>query len=270
MSFSGHEPGSVAALAGIGVTVNGATILDGVDLEVAARGHLAVLGPNGAGKTTLLRILSTYLYPTRGSATVLGMTFGRGDLRELRPRIGFVSVGLDPLTHERADALPLVAVARRGGLWPPPGILDDQELREAALAALARVGAVHLAQRRVDTLSQGERQRVRIARALAADPELLLLDEPFAGLDLGGRESLLADLDVLLAEPDGPTVVMVTHHLEELPTGIVSALLLHGGRAVVGGAADEVLTDRNVSDAFGLPIAVRRAAGRWSATADGR
>jgi len=260
----------VAALAGIGVTVNGATILDGVDLEVAARGHVAVLGPNGAGKTTLLRILSTYLYPTRGSATVLGMTFGRGDLRELRPRIGFVSVGLDPLTHERADALPLVAVARRGGLWPPPGILDDQELREAALAALARVGAVHLAQRRVDTLSQGERQRVRIARALAADPELLLLDEPFAGLDLGGRESLLADLDVLLAEPDGPTVVMVTHHLEELPTGIVAALLLQGGRAVVGGPADEVLTDRNVSDAFGLPIAVRRAAGRWSATADGR
>ncbi|TVR35203.1 MAG: ATP-binding cassette domain-containing protein [Nitriliruptor sp.] len=270
MSFSGHDPGSVAALAGIGVTVNGATILDGVDLEVAARGHVAVLGPNGAGKTTLLRILSTYLYPTRGSATVLGMTFGRGDLRELRPRIGFVSVGLDPLTHERADALPLVAVARQGGLWPPPGILDDPELREAALAALARVGAVHLAERRVDTLSQGERQRVRIARALAADPELLLLDEPFAGLDLGGRESLLTDLDVLLAEPDGPTVVMVTHHLEELPTGIVAALLLQGGRAVVGGPADEVLTDRNVSDAFGLPIAVRRAAGRWSATADGR
>jgi iron complex transport system ATP-binding protein len=214
----------------------------------------------------LLRVLSTYQYPTRGSATVLGTTFGRGDLRELRPRIGFVSVGLDPLTHERAAALPLVAVARQGGLWPPPGILDDPVVREASLAALDRVGASHLAERRVDTLSQGERQRVRIARALVADPDLLLLDEPFAGLDLGGRESLLADLDALLAEADGPTVVMVTHHLEELPTGIVAALLLRGGTTVVGGAAEDVLTDPNVSDTFGLPIAVRRQAGRWSAT----
>ncbi len=265
-----ESTGGIAALRGVGVTVNGATILDDVDLDVDARGHLAVLGPNGAGKTTLLRILSTYLYPTRGSATVLGMTFGRGDLRELRPRIGFVSVGLDPLTHERAAAFPLVAVARQGGLWPPPGILDDPELRDAALAALGRVGAVHLAERRVDTLSQGERQRVRIARALVAEPELLLLDEPFAGLDLGGRESLLADLDALLADVDGPTVVMVTHHLEELPTGIVAALLLRGGRTLAGGGVDQVLTDAAVSAAFGLPIAVRRRAGRWSATAADR
>ena len=260
------DQGSVIRLRGINVTVDGSSILDDVDLEVAAREHLAVLGPNGSGKTTLLRVLSTYRYPTCGEATVLGIRFGHGDLRTLRPRIGFVSTALDHLLHTRADALPLVAAARIGGTWPPPGILDDPTVRAAAERALARVGAGHLADRRVDTLSQGERQRVRIARALAIDPALVLLDEPFAGLDLGGRESLLADLDALLAEPDGPTVVLVTHHLEELPTGIRSALLLRGGRPVAGGAVADVLADAPVSAAFGLAVRVRLDAGRWSAT----
>ena len=256
-----------ARLEGVGVRRGGTDILQDVTLTLRRRDHLAVLGPNGAGKTTLLRVLSTYLYPTRGEATVLGTTFGRGDLRELRPRIGFVSVGLDPLTHERAAALPLVAVACRGGLWPPPGILDDPALRSAAESALARVGAGHLAERRVDTLSQGERQRVRMARALATDPELLLLDEPFAGLDLGGREALLLDVERLLADPDGPTVVMVTHHLEELPPGVVSGLLLRSGRSLAAGPVDDVLTDAAVSEAFGIDVEVRRRGGRWTATA---
>jgi len=257
----------VAELAGVGVRRSGTDLLADVDLRVAPRGHLAVLGPNGAGKTTLLRILSTYLFPTSGTAAVLGITFGRGDLRELRHRIGFVSVGLDPLTYERAAALPLVAVARRGGLWPPPDILADVELREAAETALARVGAGHLADRRVDTLSQGERQRVRMARALATDPDLLLLDEPFAGLDLGGREALLSDVERLLADPDGPTVVMVSHHLEELPPAIRHALLLRHGRVVAAGSADDVLTGPAVSAAFGVDVEVRRSGGRWAATA---
>jgi iron complex transport system ATP-binding protein len=259
--------GRVVELRGVGVTVDGSTILDAVDLDIAPREHLAVLGPNGSGKTTLLRVMSTYRYPTRGSVTVLGATFGRADLRELRPRIGFVSTALDQLLHSRAAALPLVASARIGGTWPPPGILDDPTIRQAAEVALQRIGAGHLAERRVDTLSQGERQRVRIARALAIEPSLLLLDEPFAGLDLGGRESLLADLDTILAEPAGPTVVLVTHHLEELPTGIRAALLLRDGRGVAGGPAAEVLTDEHVSAAFGLPVTVRATAGRWNAVA---
>jgi iron complex transport system ATP-binding protein len=258
---------TVAQLSGVGVRRGGEDILADVSLTLERRDHLTVLGPNGAGKTTLLRVLSTYLFPTRGEATVLGTTFGRGDLRELRHRIGFVSVGLDPLMHERAAVLPLVAVARRGGLWPPPGILDDLDVRQAAERALVRVGATHLADRRVDTLSQGERQRVRIARALATDPELLLLDEPFAGLDLGGREALLVDVERLLADPDGPTVVMVTHHLEELPTSITSALLLRDGRRLASGSADDVLTDAAVSATFGIDVEVRRQAGRWTATA---
>jgi iron complex transport system ATP-binding protein len=256
----------VARLRGIGITVDGSTILDGVDLDVAAREHLAVLGPNGSGKTTLLRVLSTYRHPTRGEATVLGTTFGRGDLRELRPRIGFVSTALDQLLHSRAAALPLVAAARIGGTWPPPDVLDDPVVAIAARRALHRVGAGHLADRRVDTLSQGERQRVRIARALAIEPALVLLDEPFAGLDLGGRESLLADLDALLAEPDGPTVVLVTHHLEELPTGVRRGLLLREGRVVTAGPVEDVLADGPVSETFGVPVRVRGDEGRWSAT----
>jgi iron complex transport system ATP-binding protein len=258
--------GSVVRLRGVGVTVDGSVILDDVDLDVVSGEHVVVLGPNGSGKTTLLRVLSTYRHPTRGEVAVLGTTFGQGDLRELRPRIGFVSTALDELLHVRASVLPLVAVARRGGTWPPPDVLDDPLVRAAAERALRRVGVAHLADRRVDTLSQGERQRVRIARALVIDPALVLLDEPFAGLDLGGRESLLADLDRLLAEPGGPTVVLVTHHLEELPTGIRRALLLREGRVVAGGPVDDVLADEPVSKAFGLPIRVRERAGRWSAT----
>jgi iron complex transport system ATP-binding protein len=257
----------VVELRDVGVTVDGSTILEGIDLDLAPREHLAVLGPNGSGKTTLLRVLSTYRYPTRGTATVLGARFGRADLRQLRPRIGFVSTALDHLLHSRAAALPLVASARIGGTWPPPGLLDDPTTRDAAQRALARIGAGHLAERRVDTLSQGERQRVRIARALAIEPSLLLLDEPFAGLDLGGRESLLRDLDAILAEPDGPTVLVVTHHLEELPTGIRAALLLRSGRVVAAGPVAEVLTDARVGAAFGLELSVTSSAGRWNAVA---
>jgi len=257
----------VVALRALGVRIAGNDLLRDVDLELQVGEHLAVLGPNGSGKTTLLRVLSTFRFPTRGTARVLGATFGAADLRMLRPRIGFVSTALDDLLHVRAAALPLVAAAVRGGLWPPPDVLADARVAEAGARALARVGAGHLADRRVDTLSQGERQRVRIARALVGEPDLLLLDEPFAGLDLGGREALLADLDALLAEPGGPTTVLVTHHLEELPRGVRSAVLLREGRVVARGPVGVVLRDGPVSDCFGLPVRVQVADGRYTARA---
>jgi iron complex transport system ATP-binding protein len=253
---------------GLDVVTGGTHLLAGVDLELAAGEHLAVLGPNGAGKTTLLRVLATYRFPTSGQVTVLGARFGRVDLRTLRPRVGLVSVGLDPLLARHARVDELVAAARTGALvaWHAP----TGDAADHVATALARVGAGHLADRRLDTLSQGEQQRVRIARALVTEPDLLLLDEPFAGLDLGGRESLLADLDRLLSEPDGPTVVLVTHHLEEVPPAVTRALLLRDGRVVAAGAVGGVLTSAEVSAAFGVDVEVTREHGRLTARLDRR
>lgn len=258
-----------ASLRSVGVRLGGAELLAGVDLEVGAGRHLALLGPNGSGKTTLLRVLATRLFPSEGEVEVLGVRFGRGDLRTVRARVGLVSVALDPLDRARARVDHLVAVALDGTTWPTgdPFTSDDGRRRERVTRSLTSVGIGHLGERRVDTLSQGERQRLRIARALCTDPDLLLLDEPFGGLDLAGRELLVADLDRLLSEPGGPTVVLVTHHLEELPTAITDVALLRAGRVLTSGPVATTLTDANVSAAFGLPVRVRGDGGRWTAVA---
>ena len=272
---TGGEVGPAAVLEAVGVRIGGATLLDGVSLEVAHGRHLALLGPNGSGKTTILRVLATRLYPSSGGVEVLGMRFGREDLRQARTRIGFVSVALDALDRARARVDHLVAAAATGSTWPVGDPFAAARVRPGGTAALvaqveqalARVGIEHLADRRVDTLSQGERQRVRIARALSLAPELLLLDEPFAGMDFGGREQLITDLDRLLGEPDGPTVVLVTHHLEELPARLADVALVRGGRVVASGPVDRTLDDANVSAAFGLEVEVRGGGGRYTAFA---
>ncbi len=261
--------GDAATLRDVGVRIGDTTLLGSVDLDLVAGRHLALLGPNGSGKTTLLRLLATRLYPSSGTVEVLGVRFGAGDLRAVRPRVGFVSVALDQLDRARARVDHLVAAAAQGSTWPvgDPFATGPGGLRARVDRALDRVGIAHLADRRVDTLSQGERQRVRIARALSVDPELLLLDEPFNGMDLAGRELLLTDLSRILAEPDGPTVVLVTHHLEELPRGIGAVALLREGGIVAAGPIADTLTDASVSEAFGLPVVVREVAGRYSAVA---
>ena len=259
----------VATLEAVHVRIGGATLLDGVSLDVVHGRHLALLGPNGSGKTTILRVLATRLYPSAGGVEVLGVRFGRDDLRSARTRIGLVSVSLDQLDRARARVDHLVAAAATGSTWPTgdPFAAGPDGLAGRVTRALERVDIGHMGERRIDTLSQGERQRVRIARALSLEPELLLLDEPFSGMDLAGRELLVADLDRLLAEADGPTVVLVTHHLEELPAGIADVALMRAGRLVAHGPVAATLTDGNVSDTFGLPIRVREDAGRWSAVA---
>ena len=245
------------------VVRDGRAILGPLDLALDAGDHAAVLGPNGSGKTTLLRILSTYLHPTRGTVEVLGGRFGRVDVRTLRGRVGVVSAGVVGLLHRVGTAVDLVAAARHGATRPVPAI-DDGD-REAARGALARVGADHLVDRVCRTLSQGEWQRVQIARALVTDPELLLLDEPFVGLDLGGREALVGDVAAVMDEPGGPTVVLVTHHVEEIPDGVRFAVLLRGGRAVAAGPATTTLTSAAVSDTFGVAVAIDHDGGRYRA-----
>lgn len=252
-----------ARLSEVAVVRDGHTILGPLDLVVARGRHCAVLGPNGSGKTTLLRILSTYLYPTQGAVEVLGATFGRVDLRTLRGRVGVVSAGVVGLLHRVGTAEDLVAAARHGATRPVPAIGTGD--RAAAGDALARVGAAHLADRVCRTLSQGEWQRVQIARALVTEPELLLLDEPFAGLDLGGREALVGDIASVMEEPEGPTVVLVTHHVEEVPDGVHTALLLRDGLAVASGAAADTLTSAAVSATFGVDVEIDHDRGRYRA-----
>jgi iron complex transport system ATP-binding protein len=253
-------------LRGVGVTREGRDILDGVDLEVAPDSRWVVLGPNGSGKTTLVRIAALALFPTRGTVDVLGCRFGSVDTRALRARIGVASAAVADAVRATATAEELVISARSGALetwWHPPRA-DD---REVAREWLARLEAGHLAERQFGTLSSGERQRVLVARSLVSGPGLVLLDEPTAGLDLGARERLVTGLARLALDASTPPLVFVTHHVEEIPPGATSVLLLRDGRLVAAGDLGSTLTSASLSAVFGLPLRVRHRRGRWSATA---
>jgi iron complex transport system ATP-binding protein len=223
-----------------------------------------VLGPNGSGKTTLIRIAALRLHPSVGEVDVLGERLGRVDVRELRSRVAFASAALADDLRPTLLAGDVVMTARRGALEPWWHTYDDED-RAVTRARLADVGCEGFEDRTFGTLSSGERQRVLLARCLATDPGLLLLDEPAAGLDLGGREELVATLARLALDPAVPPTVLVTHHLEEIPPGFTHALLLRSGSIVAAGPLGEVLTSELVSTTFGLPVAVDRAGDRWSA-----
>jgi iron complex transport system ATP-binding protein len=248
------------------VVRDGVAILDGIDWDIAAGERWAVLGPNGSGKTTLLRVAGMRLLPTRGTVEVLGESYGRSDARAVRRRVSFVSQsilrGLRPTltTHE------VVLTGRHAALetWWHRYDDDDHALARDLLEA---AGLADAAQRPFGVLSEGERQQVLLARALMAAPELLLLDEPAAGLDLGARERLVVRLSVLAADPATPPLVLVTHHVEELPAGITHVALVRDGRFVAAGPAAQVLTTDAVSLCFGIPITVQRTDGRWTARA---
>jgi len=240
---------------GVTVVRGGAPILDDVSLVVNDAERWVVLGPNGAGKTTLLAVLSTLLFPTRGDVMILDELIGAVDIFELRPRIGFASsalAGQIPRDETVLDSVITAAYAVMGR-WREQYERTD-ELR--AMALLESMGAAHLADRTIGTLSEGERKRVLIARALMADPELLLLDEPAAGLDLGAREDLVTRLGTLATDPSSPTLVLVTHHVEEIPPGFTHALVLREGRVISAGPIGQALTSRALTEAFGLAISV--------------
>jgi len=241
-------------------------LLDAVDLAVDDGERWVVLGPNGAGKSTLLSVASGRLFPTSGHVGILGEVLGRVDVFELRPRIGLASTALSRAVPGSERVRDVVVTAAYGvtGRWQESYERDDLD-RSAELLGLLGVG--HLAERTYGTLSDGERKRTLIARALMTDPELLLLDEPAGGLDLGGREDLLRRLTALAADPDAPTTVLVTHHVEEIPVGTTHALLLREGRAVAAGPVEEVLTSAQLSTTFGLRLDVSARDGRFTARA---
>lgn len=260
------EPSPVLDLCGVGVRRDGQLLLDGIDWQVGAGDRWVVLGPNGSGKTTLLRIASLWLHPSSGTVRVLGEELGRTDVRPLRARIGVTSAALADQLRPDLLVKDVVVTSRRGALEPWWHTYDDHD-RERAADALARVGADHLSQRTFATLSSGERQRVQLARTLAAEPELLLLDEPSAGLDLGAREDLMARVGTLAADPSMEPTVLVTHHVEEIPTGFTHVLLLRGGRVVRAGSLSETLTEPALSETFGIDVRLVVEDGRWRAWA---
>lgn len=252
-------------LGGVGLTRDGRHLLDGVDLTVRTGERWAVLGPNGSGKTSLLAIAALRLHPSRGEVEVLGQRLGRTDVRRLRRRVGFASQALADALRPDLSATDVVMTAKHGALEPWWHTWDEADRAEAR-ECLGRMGLGGFASRTFETLSSGERQRVLVARTLMAAPGLVLLDEPSAGLDLGARERLVADLGALAGDAATAPVVLVTHHLEEVPPGFTHALVLRGGTVLASGPLEETLTGSVLGEAFGLPLTVRHHRGRWSAT----
>ncbi|MEV5649677.1 ABC transporter ATP-binding protein [Nocardia sp. NPDC052254] len=243
---------------------SGHTLVGPVTWQVELDERWVVLGPNGAGKTSLLRMAAAELYPTSGSAILLGEVLGKTDISELRPRIGLSSAAVSSRIPQEEKVSDLVVSAGYAvmGRWREQ--YDDVDT-DRAVDILESLGAEHLSDRSYGTLSEGERKRVLIARALMTDPELLLLDEPAAGLDLGGREELVEQLGDLAADSDAPATVLVTHHVEEIPPGFTHALLLREGDVIAQGLLSDVLTAENLSDAFRQSIALDRIDGRYFA-----
>ncbi|MEO7981887.1 MAG: ABC transporter ATP-binding protein [Sporichthyaceae bacterium] len=256
----------VLHFAQVSVLRDGATLIDRLDWDVAEGERWVVLGPNGAGKTTLLQLASAHLHPSRGSASILGETLGMVDIFELRPRIGLSSAALAERLPGREKVRDVVLTASYGmvGRWRE--VYEDMDAGRAD-ELLAALGVSQLAERRYGTLSEGERKRVQIARALMTDPELMLLDEPAAGLDLGGREDLVRRLGLIAADEDSPALVLVTHHVEEIPPNFTHALLLKQGRVVSAGPMAEALTTGTLAECFGVELELSRSGSRWAARA---
>jgi iron complex transport system ATP-binding protein len=246
-------------------------LIKDVDWTIRSDESWAILGPNGAGKTTLLQVAAALLMPTEGSAEILGERLEAADqgvLAELRSRIGLVSAAVADHVVPSEKVIDLVLTSAYGILGRDEEDYDSDDVTRA-VELLDALGCAHLIRRRFASLSEGERKRVQIARALMPDPELLLLDEPAAGLDLGGREDVLRRVAGLAADPKAPVIVLVTHHVEEVPTAVTHAMLLRKGAVLAAGPLADVFTERTLSRCFGVPLQVERRGARWTAHAAG-
>jgi iron complex transport system ATP-binding protein len=256
----------VLKLRGVSVRRETSLLLRNVDWTAHEDERWIVIGPNGAGKTTLLQVAATVLYPTEGTVEVLGERLGEVDVFELRPRIGLTSAAIAERVPAGEKVIDLVLTASYAilGRWK-----EEYESSDVtrAVELLDALGCAHLIRRRFSTLSEGERKRVQIARAMMPNPEMLLLDEPAAGLDLGGREDLLRRLSMLAHNPKAPMMVLVTHHVEEVPDGFTHAMLLRRGSVLAAGLIEDVFTAKNLSRCFGVPLEIERHENRWRAWA---
>ncbi|GAA3832623.1 ABC transporter ATP-binding protein [Nocardioides panacisoli] len=255
---------AVLELADVTVRRGQATLLDRVTWVVKDGERWVVLGPNGAGKTTLLQVAAAQLYPTSGAVGILGELLGTIDVFELRPRIGVSSAAVAERIPRGETVRDLVVSASYAVLGRWNEEYDDLDHARAD-GLLREVGVAHLADRTFGTLSEGERKRVQIARALMTDPELLLLDEPGGGLDLGGREDLVSTLSVLAYDPASPATVLVSHHVEEIPPGFTHVLMLRDGRVVAAGPIEETMDASVLSATFGMPLSLEHVDGRYAA-----
>jgi iron complex transport system ATP-binding protein len=242
-------------------TRNGVDILRDIRWQVMPKEHWAVLGANGAGKSSLLSIVAGYEWPSRGCVTVLGETYGTCDMRRLKERIGWVSSALFGWLPAQQSARHVTATGIHATIGSWHGLSAEDLTR--ADDALRRIGGYAVRTKRYGVLSQGEKQRVMIARALVTNPDLLILDEPCAGLDPGARERLINDLDRLCARANGPTLILVSHHVEEIPTHATHGLLLKDGRTLAAGPLDEVLTDELLSELYDYPCELESRDGRY-------
>ena len=259
-------PQPVLDLDAIGVTIDGRTVLDSISWQINPGQHWVVLGPNGGGKSTLLRVAGLALHPTRGTVRVLGQELGRVDIRPLKARLGVASAALVDQLRGRLTAEEIVRCGRFAALEPWWHQYEPEDTVRAE-GLLAQVGLKDYGDRSFGTLSSGERQRVLLARALMPDPALVLLDEPTAGLDFGGREELVGALQGLAADEQSPPSVLVTHRVEDIPASTTHLLAVAEGRALAAGPIADTLRGEMMSELFGLPVEVDRRGGRWSARA---
>ena len=257
---------AILELSDISVRRGDRVILGPLNWQVLEGERWVILGPNGAGKTTLLQICSSLIHPTTGEINILGEKLGKVDVFELRTRIGLTSSALVEQfpPDELVMDVVLTAAYAMLGRWQEKYDLWDES---RAMALLTALGVRELGERLFGSLSEGEKKRVQIARTLMADPELLLLDEPASSLDLGGREDLLRRIESLSKDPLAPATVIVTHHIEEIPVGTTHALLLREGAVVAQGEVASVITDQNLTQAYGLAITVQTEGGRFFARA---
>jgi iron complex transport system ATP-binding protein len=247
---------------GVTIVRDGRALLSDVDWTVTVGERWVLIGPNGSGKTTLLQIAGARLHPSRGTIEILGQRLGSSDWRAVRAQVGFVSGSVVRSLRPSLDALDIVVTGKHGALEPWWHTYTDAD-RARALELMALTGVDALADRPFGVISEGERQQVLLARMLMAEPGLLLLDEPFAGLDLGARERLLARLSGLAADPGTPPMILVTHHVEEIPPGTTHALVLAGGRVITSGPIEHALTTEALSTAFDFPVELGQEGARW-------